>query len=52
MPDYKEMYLTLCRATEQAMNTLIMAQRKCEELYMDAPQGTLTILPQNQETEK
>lgn len=37
MPDYKEMYLTLFRATEQAANTLIAAQRKCEELYCSAP---------------
>lgn len=39
MPDYKEMYLTLFRATEQAINTLIAAQQQCEELYMNAPQG-------------
>ena len=36
MPDYKEMYLTLFRATEQAINTLIEAQQKCEEMYLDA----------------
>ena len=52
MPDYKEMYLTLFRATEQAINTLIVAQQKCEELYMDAPQAALTILPKSRETEE
>ena len=36
MPDYKEMYLTLFRASEQAINTLIEAQRTCEELYCSA----------------
>ncbi len=34
MPDYKEMYLTLFRASEDAINTLIEAQRRCEELYL------------------
>ncbi len=52
MPDYKEMYLTLFRATEQAINTLIAAQQQCEELYMDAPQGELILLPKHRETEE
>lgn len=34
MPDYKEMYLIMVRETEKAMNLLIEAQRKCEELYL------------------
>ena len=34
MPDYKEMYLKMVRATEEAMNCLIAAQRECEEMYM------------------
>lgn len=33
MPDYKEMYLKLFRASEQAISTLIAAQRECEEMY-------------------
>ena len=45
MPDYKEMYLILFRATEQAINMLIEAQRKCEELYISAPDTELKILP-------
>ena len=36
MPDYKEMYLIMMRAAEQAQNVLIEAQRKCEELYEEA----------------
>ena len=52
MPDYKEMYLTLFRATEQAINTLIAAQQQCEELYMNAPQGELMIFPEKRETEE
>ena len=34
--DYKEMYLTLLRVTEKAMELLITAQRECEELYIEA----------------
>ena len=34
MPDYKEMYLKMMRATEKAMNILIQAQQECEELYI------------------
>ena len=36
MPNYKEMYLTMVRATESAINMLIQAQRKCEEMYVDS----------------
>ena len=41
MPDYKEMYLTLFRATEEALRVLIDAQRACEELYLSAPEPEL-----------
>ena len=36
MPDYKEMYLTMVRAAEKAINILIEAQRKCEDIYINA----------------
>lgn len=45
MADYKELYLTLFRATEQAINTLISAQRHCEELYLSMPEPDLKVLP-------
>lgn len=38
-PDYKEMYLTMVRASEAAINTLIQAQKKCEEQYLSAGEG-------------
>ena len=49
MPDYKEMYETLFRATEfrateQAINTLIRAQQEREELYLNAPEAELILL--------
>lgn len=39
MPDYKEMYLTMVRASEKAVSVLIEAQRECEELYLSAPEA-------------
>lgn len=44
MPDYKEMYLKLFRASEEAVNVLIAAQRKCEELYVSAPEPELKVI--------
>ena len=35
MADYKQMYLTLLDGVEKAIETLISAQRACEELYID-----------------
>ena len=36
MENYKEMYETMVRASEKAMNIIIEAQRKCEEMYLTA----------------
>lgn len=48
MPDYKEMYLRLFWASEQAMNLLMAAQRECEEFYINAPEPKLTLVkPEN-----
>ena len=44
MPDYKEMYLTLFRATEKAIGVLIDAQQECEEMYLNAPEPELILL--------
>lgn len=54
MPDYKEMYLKLFRASEEAVNLLIAAQRECEELYVNAPEPELKVLtiPGNDREEK
>ena len=37
MPDYKQMYLIMIQASEEAINLLIKAQQECEELYLLAP---------------
>ena len=34
MLDYQKMYLEMVRETERAINILINAQRKCEEMYI------------------
>ena len=34
MADWKEMYLTMFRANEKAMQILEAAQQECEEMYM------------------
>jgi hypothetical protein len=44
MPDYKEMYLKLFRATEEAVNLLIDAQQACEELFISVPEPELKVL--------
>ncbi|MDD6159650.1 MAG: hypothetical protein PUB51_00765 [Oscillospiraceae bacterium] len=44
MPDYQEMYLKLFRATEDAIDRLIAAQRECEELYLSSSEPKLTPL--------
>lgn len=51
MPDYKEMYLTLFRASEEAINLLIAAQRTCEELYISQEEPKLTVLPLEEQKE-
>ena len=43
MPNYKEMYLKMVRASEQAVRILIKAQQECEELYLSGPE--LTVFP-------
>lgn len=45
MPDYKEMYLKLFRATEKAINELIKAQQDCEELYLNSEELEWKVLP-------
>jgi len=37
MPDYKEMYLRMLRASEKALDIIINAQQECEELYITNP---------------
>ena len=36
--NYKEMYLTMMRASEKAIRILIEAQQACEEMYLNPKQ--------------
>ena len=44
MPDYKKMYLEMARKTENAIQILIEVQQKCEEMYINAPEPSVTLL--------
>ncbi len=45
MPNYKELYFKLFRASEDALNLLITAQQECEELYLASGEPELQIAP-------
>jgi len=51
MPDYKEMYFRLMRATEDAIRTLINAQQECEEMFLSEPGEKSIFLPSFEESE-
>lgn len=52
MADYKEMYRQLFRASEQAMNIIIKAQRECEEMYMSDEKAQVSPIENAQESEE
>lgn len=49
--NYKEMYLKMVRATEDAMNLLIKAQQECEEQYLQQTEPTVDFPKELQEGE-
>lgn len=49
MPDYKEMYLTMVRETEKAVNILTEAQRRCEEAYISSPDPEIKLVKRNED---
>ena len=52
MQDYKKMYLKIFRASEQAVNILITAQRECEELYASLPEPEVRTISLSREDKK
>lgn len=44
MTDYKKMYLTMVRETEKAINILINAQKKCEDMYISIEEPKITFM--------
>lgn len=49
-PDYAELYRRMVRATEEAIDTLIEAQRACEELYIQAGEKGAVIKLKDRKT--
>ena len=49
MSNYKELYLKMFRASEEAVNILLEAQRECEELFISQPEPELTLLRRSDE---
>lgn len=43
MPDYKKMYYELFRASEEAIQILIKAQQRCEEMYLSAEEPLILL---------
>jgi len=52
MPDYKEMYFKMFRASEQAINILIAAQQECEENYISSPDPKFQMIQLPSEDKK
>ena len=52
MPDYKEMYLTMVRDVESAVNILIAAQRKCEDIYINSEEPKLNCIDINKKDKR
>ena len=48
MANYKEMYLKMMRASEEALRILIQAQQECEEMYLSAPEPEIIIIPKEE----
>ena len=46
MPDYKEMYFKMVKATEDAMRILIKAQQDCEEMYVSSKEPEIYVFPE------
>ena len=42
--DYKEMYLKMMRASEEAIRILIQAHQECEEMYVTTQELELIVL--------
>lgn len=52
MPDYKEMYLNLFRASEKAVSILVEAQRECEEMVLSAEPELIVLKNPKRDPEK
>ena len=51
MSKYKEMYLKMFSATEEAINILLQAQREAEEIYISSPECYTESCPEEKDFE-
>lgn len=52
MPDYKKMYPEMAREAEKAIQILIDAQQKCEEMYINTSEIPIALLKKEDDTKK
>lgn len=52
MPDYKDMYLKMFKASEQVINILTAVQRECEEHYISSPEQEFQVIELLSEAKK
>lgn len=59
MPDYKQMYLTIIRAAnnalelnQKAVEHIIAAQQQAEEMYIEVDDTPLSIVPSNSDEQE
>lgn len=48
--DYKEMYLKMLRASEEAIRIIIKAQQECEEMYVNEEKHETAVRRKGEET--
>ena len=52
MPDYKELYFKMMRATEESIQILIQAQQACEEETLQEPEKPKLLILPHQESSR
>lgn len=48
--DYKEIYLKMLRASEEAIRIIIKAQQECEEMYVNEEKHETAVRRKGEET--
>ncbi len=48
MPDYKELYFKMFRASEEAIRRLVAVQQECEERYLSSQEAENEAVPSEQ----
>ncbi len=48
MPDYKELYFKMFRASEEAIRRLVAVRQECEERYLSSQEAENEAVPSEQ----